>query len=109
MLPAEVRGLLDARLAGLGDVPRQVLGAAAVIGRSFDLDSVRHASGRSDEETVAALEALVGQGLVRGPGPDPSTTSPTSSSARVSMRRPVGRGAAPAPRTRCGRAVGAAT
>src|SRR5918994_394232 len=71
-LPAEVRGLLDARLAGLGDVPRQVLGAAAVIGRSFDLDSVRQASGRSDEETVAALEALVDQGLVREvPGPDP--------------------------------------
>ena len=71
-LPAEVRGLLDARLAGLGDVPRQVLGAAAVIGQSFDLDSVRQASGRSDEETVAALEALVGQGLVREvPGPDP--------------------------------------
>jgi DNA-binding SARP family transcriptional activator/predicted ATPase len=71
-LPGEVRGLLDARLAGLGDMPRQVLGAAAVIGRSFDLDSVQHASGRSDEETVAALEALVGQGLVREvPGPDP--------------------------------------
>jgi DNA-binding SARP family transcriptional activator len=71
-LPAEVRGLLDARLYGLGDVPRQVLGAAAVIGRSFDLDSVRHASGRSDEEAVAALEELVGQGLVRElPGPDP--------------------------------------
>ena len=71
-LPAEVRGLLDARLSGLGDVPRQVLGAAAVIGRSFDLDSVRHASGRSDEEAVAALEELVSQGLVReAPGPDP--------------------------------------
>ena len=71
-LPGEVRSLLDARLAGLGDMPRQVLGAAAVIGRSFDLDSVQHASGRSDEETVAALEVLVGQGLVREvPGPDP--------------------------------------
>jgi DNA-binding SARP family transcriptional activator/predicted ATPase len=71
-LPGEVRGLLDARLAGLGDMPRQVLGAAAVIGRSFDLDSVQHASGRSDEETVAALEVLVSQGLVREvPGPDP--------------------------------------
>jgi DNA-binding SARP family transcriptional activator/predicted ATPase len=64
-LPPQVRGLLDARLGGLGDVARQVLGAAAVIGRSFDLDTVRQASGRSDEETVAALEELVGQGLVR--------------------------------------------
>ena len=72
-LPPEVRGLLDARLGGLGDVARQVLGAAAVIGRSFDLDTVRQASGRSDEETVAALEELVGQGLVREvPGPEPA-------------------------------------
>src|SRR5829696_7182712 len=58
-LPSEVRGLVDARLGGLGDVARQVLGAAAVIGRSFDVDTVRQASGRSDEETVTALEELV--------------------------------------------------
>jgi len=72
-LPSEVRGLVDARLGGLGDVARQVLGAAAVIGRSFDVDTVRQASGRSDEETVTALEELVGQGLVREvPGADPA-------------------------------------
>jgi predicted ATPase len=64
-LPAEVRGVLDARLGGLGDVARQVLGAAAVLGRSFDLDGARHASGRTDEETVAALEELVSQGVVK--------------------------------------------
>ena len=72
-LPSEVRGLLDARLGGLGDVARQVLGAAAVIGRSFDFDTVRQASGRSDDETVTALEELVGQGLVREvPGAEPA-------------------------------------
>jgi tetratricopeptide (TPR) repeat protein len=64
-LPREVRGLLDARLAPLEPVARQVLGAAAAIGRSFDFDTVREASGRSDEETVGALEELVAQGLVR--------------------------------------------
>jgi tetratricopeptide (TPR) repeat protein len=64
-LPPEVRGLLEARLGGLGDVARQVLGAAAAIGRSFDLDTVRQASGRSDEEAVAALEELVAHGVVR--------------------------------------------
>ena len=64
-LPPEVRGLLDARLGGLGDVARQVLGAAAAIGRSFDLDTVRQASGRSDEEAVGALEELVAHGVVR--------------------------------------------
>ena len=68
----EVRGLLEARLGGLGDVARQVLGAAAAIGRSFDLDTVRQASGRSDEETVGALEELVAHGVVREvPGAEP--------------------------------------
>ena len=64
-MPSEVRSLLDARLGGLGDVARQVLGAAAAIGRSFDLDTVREASGRSDEEAVVALEELVAHGVVR--------------------------------------------
>ncbi len=62
---AEVRGLLDGRLAGMGETARQVLGAAATIGRSFDVDTLRRASGRSDEETVEAIEELVSHGLVR--------------------------------------------
>lgn len=71
-LSARTRGLLDVRLAGLGDAARQVLGAAACIGRSFDLDTLRQASGRSDEETVGALEQLVTHGLVREvPGAEP--------------------------------------
>ena len=72
LLPTQVRSVLDARLGGLGDVARQVLGAAAAIGRSFDLYTLRQASGRSDEETVGALEELVAQGVVReAPGPEP--------------------------------------
>ena len=59
-----VRGLLDGRLAGLRDAARQVLGAAAAIGRSFDLDTLQQASGRSGEETVGALEELVANGVV---------------------------------------------
>jgi tetratricopeptide (TPR) repeat protein len=64
-LSSEARNVLDARLGVLGAVARQVLGAAAVIGRSFDLETVRQASGRSDEETVDALDELVAQGVVR--------------------------------------------
>jgi DNA-binding SARP family transcriptional activator/predicted ATPase len=72
MLPAEVRSILDARLGRLGEVARQILGAAAAIGRSFDLNTVRHASGRTEEETVDALEELLAQGVVREvPGPEP--------------------------------------
>ena len=67
-LSSQTRGLLDARLAGLGETPRQVLGAAAAIGRSFDLETVRRASGRSEEETADALEQLVARGVVRERG-----------------------------------------
>lgn len=60
-----VNALLQARIAALTDVGRQVLAAAAVIGRSFDPALVQAASGRSDEETVTALEELGRRGLVR--------------------------------------------
>lgn len=72
-LSAHARGLLAARLAGLGEAARQILGAAAVIGRSFDLETLRRSSGRSDEETIDALEQLVASGLVRElPGTEPA-------------------------------------
>jgi DNA-binding SARP family transcriptional activator/tetratricopeptide (TPR) repeat protein len=64
-LPAGARELLLARLDAVGETARQVLATAAVIGRSFDVGTVRAASGRSEEETVAALEELVGRGLIR--------------------------------------------
>ena len=43
----------------------QLLETAAVIGRSFGLDTVWSASGRSDQETAEGLEELVRRGLVR--------------------------------------------
>jgi len=64
-LMVEMRGLLDSRLAGLREAARQVLGAAAAIGRSFDFETVRQVSGRSDEESVTALEDLIARGVVR--------------------------------------------
>ena len=51
-LPAGARELLLARLDPVSETGRQVLAAAAAIGRSFDVDTVRAASGRGDEETV---------------------------------------------------------
>ena len=64
-LSSQARGLLDGRIAGLGETARQVLGAAAAIGRSFDAETLRRTSGRSHEETVAALEEMVAHGVVR--------------------------------------------
>ena len=64
-LASGVRTLAGARLSGLDPTAHQVLDAAAVIGRSFDLSTVRAASGRSEEETAGAIEELIGKGLVR--------------------------------------------
>jgi tetratricopeptide (TPR) repeat protein len=60
-----VRTLIRERLATVGETAAQVLSAAAVIGRSFDLHVVRGASGRSEDETITALEELVRRGIVR--------------------------------------------
>ncbi|HEX7735724.1 MAG TPA: AAA family ATPase [Ktedonobacteraceae bacterium] len=63
-LPGGVRDLLASRLASLGETSLQLLGTAATIGRSFDFDTLREVSGRSEEETVSGLEELIGQALV---------------------------------------------
>ena len=62
--PGSVRELLFSRLKTVSETGRQLLGAAAVIGRSFDFDTLREVSGRGEEETVNALEELIAQGLV---------------------------------------------
>jgi predicted ATPase len=64
-VPGTVRALLHSRLATLGETAAQALAAAAVIGRSFDFDTLRAASGRSEDETVTALEELLARGMVR--------------------------------------------
>jgi DNA-binding SARP family transcriptional activator/Tfp pilus assembly protein PilF len=63
-LPGGVRDMLRGRLEAVSEVAAQVLAAAAVIGRPFDADILREASGRTDEETVAALEELETRGLI---------------------------------------------
>ncbi|HJR51328.1 MAG TPA: AAA family ATPase, partial [Gemmatimonadales bacterium] len=70
--PQGFRALLRDRLARVGETAGQVLAAGAVIGRSFDLATVRAASGRAEEETVLALEELIRRGLIResARGPD---------------------------------------
>jgi len=68
VIPGGFGGLLRSRVAAAGDVARQLLGAAAVIGRSFEPALVRAASGRSEDETIAGLEELARRGLVREVG-----------------------------------------
>ncbi len=60
-----VRAVLEARLASVGETSSQVLGAAALIGRGFDADTLRAVSGRSEEEVAIALEELTTRGADR--------------------------------------------
>jgi len=64
-MPATIRELLAAKLAALGETGQQVLAAAAVLGRSFEFELAQATSGRSEDETLAALEELLARGLVR--------------------------------------------
>lgn len=63
-MPSTIKDLLRSRTGRVGQTARQVLGAAAVIDRSFDFDTVWRASGRTELETVDALDELVRHGLV---------------------------------------------
>jgi tetratricopeptide (TPR) repeat protein len=63
-LPVGVRELLTARLDGIGEASAQLLSAAAVIGRTFDVDTVRAAAGRGEDETAASLDELTRRGLL---------------------------------------------
>ena len=64
-LPASIRQMLAERLARITSASRQLLGAAAVIGRSFEYETLRSVSGRTPEETVAGLEELLSTSLIR--------------------------------------------
>ncbi len=67
-VPEGVAELLRHRAAAASEGARQVLAAAAALGTSFDLEAIRETSGRSDEETVAALEELEARGLLSEDG-----------------------------------------
>ncbi len=64
-IPRGFQAMLRQRIASVGETAGQVLAAAAVIGRSFDLATVRQASGRTEEEAIGALEELMHRGIVR--------------------------------------------
>ncbi len=59
-----VRAAFEARLDAIGETSAQVLSAAALIGRTFDADTLRLASGRSEEEVAGALEELAARGVI---------------------------------------------
>lgn len=95
-IPKGVRDLLWGRLASLDENARgnqsvwQVLTTAAAIGRSFDFDTVRMASGRSEEEVISSLEDLIARGLIReGHGLAESPHEPTYDFSHEQLRKLV--------------------
>ena len=63
-LPAGAQALIRARVDALGELGRQVLAAAAVLGRSFDADALRDRRAAATTRRWPALEELVARGLV---------------------------------------------
>lgn len=63
--PTGVRAVLSERLASIEGLEAQILTAAAAIGRSFDVATVRRASGRTEDEVIEATDALTRRGLIR--------------------------------------------
>lgn len=65
-VPPGAAELLRARLGEVDALGRQVLGAAAIMGRTFDAAMIQRVSRRTPDETVRVIEAAVGAGLIAG-------------------------------------------
>ncbi len=63
-LPSSARDLFHSHLAQTSEAEGQLLQAAAVIGRAFDFELLLSASGRSEEESLPALESLLDRHLL---------------------------------------------
>ena len=67
-VPTALADLLQARLERLPEVALQVLQAAAILLPDTDIPTLRRTSGRTEEETLEALENLFRAGLLREQG-----------------------------------------
>ncbi|MBX3061428.1 MAG: AAA family ATPase [Anaerolineae bacterium] len=63
-LPQNIQDLLRSRLAAVSEAGQQILHTAAVIEHSFDFETLRETSGRSEDEVIDALEELIRRGLL---------------------------------------------
>lgn len=69
-LPPALTELIRARLDRLPSSARQVLQAAAVLAPEFDFTTLRRTSGRGEEETLDALDALLSAAVLAEQGTD---------------------------------------
>ncbi|MDQ4078880.1 MAG: AAA family ATPase, partial [Chloroflexota bacterium] len=75
-VPPALVDLIRARLERLPDAARQVLQAAAVLEPTFDFSALRWTSGRGEEETLDALDALLDAHLLVERGTQYAFTHP---------------------------------
>jgi DNA-binding SARP family transcriptional activator/tetratricopeptide (TPR) repeat protein len=69
-LPSVIQSVLEARLAPLSSLAREVANVAAVIGREFSFSLLVRASGESEESVVQGLDELWQRRIVREQGRD---------------------------------------
>jgi DNA-binding SARP family transcriptional activator len=67
-MPAQLADLITLRLDQLPGAARQILQAAALIQPEIDCTLLQHISGRTEEETIEAVETLQQTGLLRDEG-----------------------------------------
>jgi tetratricopeptide (TPR) repeat protein len=67
-LPPGLKEVVEARVDGLADPAQQIMAAAAVVGSEVDPEMLREVAGRSEEEVVSAIEAMVQRRLLRETG-----------------------------------------
>jgi len=72
-LPATIQNLIQSRLLKLSENAQQILHIAAIIGRRFDFELVRHASALPETETLNAVDELQAAHLIN-PLPDEQFT-----------------------------------
>ena len=65
VVPQTVYALIRARLARLSEASRQVLNAASVIGREFEIETVARSAGLSDAAVLNSLDELQTTGLIQ--------------------------------------------
>jgi hypothetical protein len=63
-LPVGVAELVTARVASLGEQVREILRAAAIVGRAFEVELAAAVAGRDLEQTLAALDTAADARLV---------------------------------------------
>lgn len=63
-IPPALGDLVRARIDALPETARQVVQAAAILDSNFDFAILRRTSGRGEEETVEALDTLIGANIL---------------------------------------------